>query len=56
MITFVNINYRTQKLRRRKQRIGIFDMRERGKKYFDLPKNQRISYRLPERHLAERAV
>ena len=30
MITFVNIIYQSQKLRRRKQRIGIFDARERG--------------------------
>ena len=38
MITFVNIIYQSQKLRRSKQRIGIFDARESGKKYSDLPK------------------
>ena len=40
MITFVNIIYQSQKLRRRKQRIEISSTRESGKKYSDLPKNQ----------------
>ena len=30
MITFVNIIYQSQKLRRSKQRIGIIDTRETG--------------------------
>ena len=30
MITFVNIIYQSQKLRRSKQRIGISDMRKSG--------------------------
>ena len=30
MITFVNIIYQSQKLRRSKQRIGLFGARERG--------------------------
>ena len=34
MITFVNIIYQSQKLRRSKQRIRIFDARESGKKIF----------------------
>ena len=38
MITFVNIIYQSQKLRRSKQRIGISGTRESGKKYSDLPK------------------
>ena len=38
MITFVNIIYQSQKLRRSKQRIVISDTRKSGKKYSDLPK------------------
>ena len=38
MITFVNIIYQSQKLRRSKQRIEISSTRESGKKYSDLPK------------------
>ena len=38
MITFVNIIYQSQKLRRSKQRIEISSTRKSGKKYFDLPK------------------
>ena len=34
----ISISEMTQKLRRCKQRIGIFDARESGKKYSDLPK------------------
>ena len=38
MITFVNIIYQSQKLRRSKQRIEISSTRKSGKKYSDLPK------------------
>ena len=38
MITFVNIIYQSQKLRRSKQRIGLSGMRERAEKCSDLPK------------------
>ena len=37
MITFVNIIYQSQKLRRSKQRIEISSTRKSGKKYSDLP-------------------
>ena len=38
MITFVNIIYQSQKLRRSKQRIELSSTRKSGKKYSDPPK------------------